>query len=139
MAKHVEIVSDVNLNDSDKTFTVPSGQTYHVQWFSARLTPSATVGNRLLRWELQNSAGTVLMTAGRTNPLATGTVWTVIGSPLAYALGAAIDPDGAVFHLPIPVDFKIPAGYKLRVYDQAIVDPAADDMLVYLGVEIESI
>jgi len=38
----------------------------------------------------------------------------------------------------IPANLVLPAGYKVRVYDSAAIDPAADDMAVNMLVEVRT-
>ena len=60
-AQKLKTASDVALNDSDKSFTVPTGKRWIVNTIWVELTATATGGNRQMVVEVQSAAGDVLL------------------------------------------------------------------------------
>jgi hypothetical protein len=124
--------ADVAADDSDKTLTVPAGKQWHVRSIGARLVSTGTVGNRQLD---------VLITDGSDNlliKLAAGAVQAAsLTRDYTFAPGLPNDTafaNGAMARA-LPLNLVLPAGYKVRVYDSAAVDAAADDLTVRALVE----
>jgi len=124
--------ADTALNDSDKTFTVPAGKAWGLRSVYAKLISTATVGNRQVD---------VLVTDGSDNIV----VKFVAGAVQAASLTreyvfAPLHPQetaftGGVMLRALSGEMVLPAGYKVRVYDSAAIDAAADDLTVRLLVE----
>jgi hypothetical protein len=124
--------SDATADDSDKTFAVPSGKQWHVRSIGVRLVTTATVGNRQLD---------ILITDGSDNlliKLAAGAVQAAsLTRDYTFAPGLPNDTsfaNGAMTRA-LPENLVLPAGYKIRVYDSAAIDAAADDLTVRILVE----
>src|SRR3990167_6130679 len=133
-AGHLRVVSDVALNDSDKTLTVTAGRVWYVLYIYAKLIASATVGNRLMSLivadaaavELYRNAAAAVQGASATEYYA----W-------LPQIATPAETVATFHHLPLPFTY-LPAGYTLRVYDNAAIDAAADDLtLSMLVVEYE--
>jgi hypothetical protein len=124
--------SDATLNDSDKTFTVPSGKAWRLVAITARLISTATVGNRQLD---------VLITDGSDNLLIKYQAGAVQAASLTrdYHFAPNHPQDtgftNGVMLRALGSDLVLPAGYKVRVYDSAAIHAAADDLTARLLVE----
>ena len=125
-------LADAAANDSDKTFTVPTGAYYEVLGIYVTLVSSADVGNRNMQVDFGDG---------------TNVIWSVpVGDVQAASLTryysfsvGAPDLTGeratSYFMTPIPTMF-LPAGYTIRVFDVAAVAAAADDMTVRIMVRV---
>jgi hypothetical protein len=126
-----ELQSDVTANDSDKTFTVPTGYMWQIISIRVELVTTATVGNRQIVIELTDGTNVILRALAGIVQAASLTRYYnfYVGAP---NLTAFID----TAHLanPLPDGMMLLSGYKVRVYDKAAVDAAADDMSVYMMV-----
>lgn len=129
---------DATANDSDKSFTVPTGKKILLRMIYAEITATATVGNRVMRVTISNGTDLIY----RCPPLASlaasqvGTVkWAVWATAQGTTTSNGIALDGTTPNVciygPIP-EMILPAGYVIRVYDGSAVDAAADDMTVIL-------
>lgn len=123
--------SDVALNDSDKTLTVPTGRLWRLQMLAVKLITTATVGNRQM---------TVVLGDG-TNVLWTKNFGAVQAASLTRQYYGAWDlPNDAAFDANGNIrmalaGWVLPAGYTIRVYDSAAIAAAADDLEIRLLVE----
>lgn len=126
---HPALVADVTDDDSDKTFTVPASTEYQLLSVLVNLVSTATAGNRQI---------VVLVTTGADVVIAEIPAGVVQAASLTrrYTFGVG-NPDLLAFRdtdvllTPLPV-LCLPAGYKVRVYDNAAIDAAADDMHVQM-------
>ena len=125
-------VSDVTLNDSDKSFVVPSGVTHRILCGNVDYTTSATVTSRQLEFHILDESSNILykMSAGSTHSPSL----TVNYGLLTAGVRNTSLVNGELI-VPIPVDCALKSGWSLRIFDSAAIDPAADDMLVRLIVE----
>lgn len=119
------LVSDAIADDSDKTFVVPAGEEWELDRIFARLATTATVGNRIMQLQV---------TDGSDNPLYICRTAITHAASLTrnYQYGdlardAAFVNDTA--NLPMP-KLVLPAGYKIRIFDEAAIAVAADDLTV---------
>lgn len=125
------VVADVTDNDSDKTLTVPASTTWQPLSLFVTLTTSADVGDRQLA-VLFTTAADVVLAEVRPNVVQAAS----LTRKYSIALG---NPDDSAFYdtdllrTPLPL-MMLPAGYKIRVYDNNAVAAAADDMHVQLTV-----
>lgn len=119
--------ADEALNDSDKSLTVPANASWEIQTIWVELITTATVGNRQMTVELQDSAADVI---------ARFDAGAVQAASLTrnYLFGANL-PDltafraGDLLMTPLPC-LVLPAGFIVRVYDSAAIAAAADDMVL---------
>jgi hypothetical protein len=122
------LIVDEALNDSDKTFVVPAGFMYDIIWVYVELTTTATVGNRAMTVDIQDSLGDVIGRCQDDGVQAASLTHT-------YMFGQGMDlADGGVntnHFIPLP-PLLLPQFFKLRVYDATAVDAAADDMNVQI-------
>lgn len=119
------VAVDAAANDSDKTITVPAGQTWHVENLFVTLATSADVGNRQLTVIISDGTNTL----GNYNALAVQTASTTEYYNFAPYYGTATETPAGRFCTPMPVFILGPA-WTIRVYDSAAVAAAADDMTV---------
>ena len=124
--------SEAVADDSDKTFTVPAGKQWTIKSIYALLVSTATVGNRIL---------TVLFTKADNTTVLEIRAGVAQAASLTYRYGLF---PGAAFNTtvannfsltPIPPDFVLPAGYKVRIYDSAAIAAAADDLTLQMLVD----
>ncbi len=125
--------ADATLNDSDKTFTVPTGKQWRLQSILATLIATATVGNRQLDVLLTDGSDNVVAKYMAAAVITASQTRTVIFAP-AHPQDAAFNAAGVMYRM-LADGFVLPAGFKVRVYDSAAIDAAADDLTVRLLVE----
>jgi hypothetical protein len=134
-SRNVSVVADATANDSDKTFTVPADTIWYVLSIYVQYASTATVGNRVL---------TILVTDASDNPF----IRYVTGANQAASLTrhyvfAPGHPNETSFGGPATDTMlrsasdrlTLPNGFKIRVFDSAVIDAAADDMTVRLLIE----
>lgn len=122
----LKYVTDSAANDSDKTITVPAGKVWHVLHVYASLATSADVGNRLMAMivadgnatEIYRNAAAAVQTAGTTEYYA----W-------MPQIQTPAETVATFHHLPLPFTYLPPAS-TMRIYDNAAVAAAADDMTI---------
>lgn len=137
-------VRDATLNDSDKSFTVPVGKVWELQYIGIDFRATATMGTRkplisigtaadVLLWTSptdsnnQNASLERVITYGFGGGGATGAV--ASGYNLLFDASAFTDAAGSAWTAP---KFILPAGTVVRAYDKVAIDAAADDMTVVL-------
>lgn len=125
------LLTDANLNDSDKSFTVPTGYVYEVLYAQVALTTTSTVGNRQMAMEILDDSDTVIMiiNAGAVQSASTTRQYNFMqGVPRETSFITNS------MNVAIPDEFIALPGYKIRIVDTAAIDAAADDMTIYLMV-----
>ena len=116
---------DADLNDSSKTFTVPTGEVWIITHVNVTLIATGDVGNRRLR----------VRTTDGTNQLSiseAGAVFIASATLTCDFYPGAPDQTTAVANtlkVPMPVLILTP-GHQLIVEDGAAIQAAADDMTV---------
>jgi hypothetical protein len=121
------LVADETADDSDKSLTVPAGYQYHILSVWVELTTTATVGDRQVVVEAQDDSSDVIGQARAGAVQAASLTRYYQFSPSGQDMLAFRDTD--YLSVPLPM-WTLPAGYKLRVYDNNAVAAAADDMVV---------
>jgi len=123
---------DATLNDSDKSFTVPAGKLWHMKLVHAGLTATATVGTRLLQMRIAADGTNSLGIFGQVSVTASQS------GAVNYGFNSVFD-DAVVAQVGYNnmqnigcSEVILTAGAVIRVYDQAAIDAAADDMTVVL-------
>jgi len=129
---------DATANDSDKSFTVPTGKRWLLEYVEAVIATSATVGNRAVQLAVSNGAAYVHMAAPSGSVAASNSgafLWTtdiaLVGNTTQrYKItDTNIATAGLTDYIPTMI---LPAGYVVRVWDKAAVDAAVDDLTVVL-------
>lgn len=129
--------ADEALNDSDKTFTVPSSVEWHIMWIWVELTTTATVGDRQLVIEIQDNANDVTAQIRAGVVQAASLTRYYLFAPSMADLGVFRDTDWLM--TPLPPTVLLDIGMQVRVYDNNAVAAAADDMVVQMQVLARSI
>jgi len=131
----VALQAEETANDSDKIFTVPANTEWEILSILIELTTTATVGNRQIKVEMQDSAGDVIgsFVAGAVQAAS-------LGRNYMFAPGLELMTVfvGIYLSFPLPPIF-LPAGFMVRVYDSAAVAAAADDMVVQMMVAARTV
>lgn len=123
------ILADSNADDSDKSFTVPAGYEYRISNVLVTLATTAAVGNRQLAITLTD--GTNLLVIIRAGIVQAASLTRYYNfSKNMPELVAFRDTDYLSSQIP---DIILKAGYVIRVYDNAAIAAAADDMTVALA------
>lgn len=126
MTDQAAYLTDVAVGN-DKVFTVPAARSFEVVSGSARITTTATVGNRTPpRLEIRDENGTVIFTVDGTASVA--------ASQTDAAFGVVSTAAAAELTV-IPV--LAPPGGSIRYYDPADID-AADTLEVRLMALVRS-
>jgi len=126
-------------NDSDKSFTVTASSLWRVKMIWVELTTTATVGNRVMSVEIQDSAADVIFRIDAGAVQAASLTRHYAFAPWNSDLTAFRGASSNLLMTPIPPDLVLPASYIVRVYDSAAVDAAADDMVVQMLVDARTV
>ena len=126
------LVEDETGNDSDKTFTVAANKIYKILWIYVELATTADAGDRQVQIDFLDGENDVILSVKALS--------VQVASQTEYYL---ISPNGqepkettaGLHFIPLPPDSLLPAGYKVRVYDSAGIQVAADDMIVHMMTE----
>lgn len=124
-------ITDITLNDSNKTFTVPENKTWRLLYGNFVLATSADVGNRIMRVDIKDNSLNVLYTTFASAVQAASLTED-------YSLGrfaTAAEPRAGSHELPIPEDLFLPAGFQISIKDEAAIAATADDLTIFLLVE----
>ena len=119
-------------NDSDKSWSVQSNESWYLNFVYVTLVSTATVGNRLITLEVIDESSNVIISisAGTTQAASLTRKYGFLQGQ--YREVSFVNDE---LQVPLPMSLYIPAGYTLRVYDSAAVDAAADDMEVSFQVQ----
>ena len=112
-----QLQSNVVVDDSDKSFTVALQKVWEIQNIRVEFTATATVGTRQLTIEVQDASSDIVYSKDG------GTVVASASLTQHYA------HEGAEVTMP---KLTLPPGFILHVFDSAVIDPAADDMIVHI-------
>ncbi len=125
-------MQDEEINDSDKTFTVPA----HIEWeilgIWVELTTDVTVGDRQLVIEVQDVANDVIGQWARVGAIQAASL-------TRYYMLAPCLPDMVAFRdtnyltTPIPATPFLKETDQLRIYDNKAIAAATDDMVVQIN------
>lgn len=136
-AWHPSLQVDEAANDSDKTLTVPASTEWEVLtiWLEFATTGTATVRQMVV--EFQDDSGDVIfqMRAGATQDVSL-TYYYAFGQAFGAEITSVRDSD--FLYMPLP-KIILPAGYKIRIYDNNAVDAAADDLNIQMLVNARSV
>lgn len=132
-------VRDATANDSDKSFTVPTGKTWVPVYVAATLLATATVGNRVLQAEVRNAANENVLPMVASPNIAASQSGTILvhrtGVTPATTARKRLDDitlGSTVSETDTLPDMIMTAGMYVRVRDASAVDAAADDLTVVL-------
>lgn len=122
--------SDENLNDSDKSFTVPADTEWIVKWIWVEFIAGAGA-NRQLEIQIQDDGADVIGQVRAGVVIAAAATQYHLFAPNVTDLAALRDTDYVSTTMP---EWILPESYVVRVWDNAAVLPAADDMVVQMMV-----
>lgn len=125
-------VVDNSLNSSDKSFTVPNGEMWKLLHANIKLTTTATVGNRQLRFSAMDHDGN---DAGYISSGAVQAASTTRSYGFMQGIYRETSFVDSMIQVPIPIDLYLPSGAIIRFHDSAAIDSAQDDMLVWFSVQ----
>ncbi len=128
MDRPVLLVNDTTLNDSNKSFTVPTGEDWEILWVQATLTTTAVVGNRFLILSIFADGSTDMFRSGSGASLTASGTHRSAWAPALPLSGANSTSAGTLSPLPFPC--IVPSEGIIQVLDNSVVDAAADDMIV---------
>ena len=127
----IESRYDGDLNDSDKTWTLPMSQEVQVFTIFVDYTSSADAGDRQLQLLFQNAqARTVLDIRPNVVQAASLQRFYSFGPSLANQLAFY---DTNQIQTPIPPTLFAKGGYILRIWDNNAIAVGADDMLITIA------
>ncbi len=128
----VSLINDETANDSDKTFTVPADTEYQILWIWVEFTTGAGA-DRQLEVEIQDT-GTDVIATWAIPSVVQGAAITrnYLFAPGVVDLAGFRDTD--FISTPIPVAAFLQEGDILRIFDNNVVDVAADDMIVQIQI-----
>jgi hypothetical protein len=121
------LLENADANDSDKTFTVPTGEQWEVLWVYVLLATTATAGNRRLGIRIVDASANTIGEVRAGGDQAASLTVNYQADALAIRDTAAT---GGVMHMPLIPGLVLPAGFGIRVFDISSIDAAADDMTV---------
>jgi len=129
----IELLVDATTNDSDKTFTVPDGEMWKLNYVFTTLTTSAAAGNRQMVVDVADASGTGLwgISAGAVQAASLTRRYSYV--PGTSREAAFVNTE---IQVPIPENSFIPGGGTIRVYDSAAIAAAADDMIVSISAKV---
>lgn len=118
---------DATANDSNKSWVVPAGEMWKLNFAHVILATTATAGNRQVLMEVLNELGQSVMdvAAGATQAASTTRHYGFLQG--IFRETSFIDDE---IQVPIPLDFFLGPGYTLTFKDDAAIAAAADDMTV---------
>lgn len=125
-------ITDLALNDSDKTITVPENKTWDIHWIFAQLITTATAGNRNMLILILDPSGNVLF-----RQFASALQIASTTERYNYIKGIAEPSEvvAAVHNIPLPTNLMLPAGYQIQILDDTGVAATADDLSIFIMVE----
>jgi hypothetical protein len=127
----IQYTYDATTNDSNKTFTVPTGKTWRLDWLHVLYVSTATVGNRQIEVKITDASDVLRIDFHAGTTQAASLTRHYAFQPGIFRETAFVDNE---IQIAIPMNMILPAGWKIVVYDSASsgagIDPAADDMTV---------
>jgi len=131
---------DATTNDSDKSFTVPTGKIWRVLSVESTLMTDATVGNRALTIQFYNGTPALVWGGKATASVAAsnnGGAYAAVGATESTTArgridGAANSNHNAQSVMNIPWGLVLLAGYSIRVWDVNAVAVNGDDLTVVI-------
>lgn len=125
-------VRNATANQSSKSFTVPAGEQWKLNWAHVILTTDATVGNRSIAMDVLDVSSNVLLDM-------TASVVQAASLTRHYQFLQGIYRETSFIldelEVPMPQDLWLTTGMVLRFRDEAAIAPAADDMTVVFQYE----
>ncbi len=124
--------SNLTVDDSDKTLTVPANTLWRVQFVYVKLISTSTVGNRQMRLEIGD--GTNLLWFKNFGAVQAASLTRHYYAAADYTSDEGSFDSGGRIRLRLDAHWLLP-GFTLRAYDSAAIAAAADDMELYVVVD----
>ena len=121
--------SDTDLNDSDKSFTVPASTEWRIQSIWIEMTTSADAGDRHMEVQIQEAGTDVIAEVKVALVQAESLTRYYLFAPHVTELAAFRDTDILSTIFP---DLTLPAGYIIRIWDNKAIAAGADDMILHM-------
>ena len=121
------VQADTTANDSDKTFTVTTGEIWQVQTIYVDYTSTATAGNRQLVVQFRDDSDNIVGEARAGATQAESLQYFYTFSLTGADMTSVRDTDQLSVGLPL---MTLQSGYDIRIFDNNAVAAAADDMTV---------
>ena len=118
---------DETLNDSDKTFTVPSDERWHIISIRISFIATGTVGNRRLKINIRDQSDNVLCDI---RDLADVAENGAVGIEMYQGIRPVAQ--GGRNFLPLPKPCVLREDWDIRIFDENAVDASGDDLKVYI-------
>jgi hypothetical protein len=118
---------DATANDSDKSFTVPNGKTWRLDWAHVILASTADVGNRQIEVQILDASSVLRIDFHAGTTQAANLTRHYVFQPGIFRETAFVDGE---IQTAIPMNMILPAGWSVRFYDSAAVAATADDMTI---------
>ena len=128
----IEVLSDVVINDSDKSLTIESGRDNRILYGVVHFTSTADAGNRQLEFRVKDGAGAEMYVISGGAVQVASKVYDYLLTPGGIRETTIVNNELVV---PLPIDTVLLSGWSLQVIDSAVIQAAADDMTMYLVVE----
>lgn len=128
--KLIRVLSELTINDNDKTITVPAGKQWRVLYAHISYTATADAGSRLIQFQFRDASDNNLYFIQMINTL-------IASATEVFNLFQFSIPGESVagFHnIPIPHELYLNEGFDFRVFDSADINDG-DDMTIRLVVE----
>jgi hypothetical protein len=124
----VGLIEDTNPNDSDKTFTVPVNKEWQILWVWVEYTCTATYGVRQIEIQLQTSSSNIMGQLPAATPQDQSLTYKYLFGIASQDMTSPRDFD--YITTPLPAGTFLSAGQKIRIWDNKVRDPSADDMII---------
>lgn len=119
---------EATANDSSQIMTVPTGKTYLLKSVYSQLATTATVGNRIMVVQILDPSNNILYRSKDFGTQAASLTYSYMTAP---GLTEVVTGTNQSFAMP---EMILPAGWKLKVFDRAVIDAAADDLSVWAAI-----
>jgi len=129
----VETTFDATANDSNKSWIVPNGEMWKLNWARMLYVSDATVGNRQAELLVKDEAGNSVygVKAGAVQGASVTRTYNFVQQVSHEAAFVATE-----IQAPIPADLYLPAGFTLQLWDSSAIAAAADDVTVAFQVKV---
>jgi len=135
----VKYQRDADVNDSDKTITVPANKIWSVLLVVVNITCSADVGNRYIGLGIANDLAALVWASQPVGPITAtqvGQLFASPGMPTSTTARRSIATAALNVSANVQADTSLPSqllllpGYSIHALDTAAVAAAADDMIL---------
>lgn len=129
----IDTTYDATANDSNKSWIVPNGEMWQLNWARLLAVTSADVGNRQVELLVKDEAGNPVFNVKAGAVQGAGVTRTYQFSPYVSHEAAFV---AAELLVPVPPNLYLPAGFTLQIWDSSAIAAAADDFTVSFQVKV---